>query len=364
MKKLLLGTTALATAFALSMSDAHAQLELTIGGTVDFQAGYADQDLDAGTRDYLFQVEETELKISGDFVADNGLSYGVVVELLGDVSDSNDNKGVNADETYLYLGGSFGRFEMGSTNGAAQNLTVSTANFARATGGVSGDWYQYVSGRGVGFIVQPEIFSAGLTTTSGDNTAEDANKISYYTPRFSGFQLGASFTPDLGDVGTAAAFSGDSNVGQAETVWDAGLNYTGEFSGVGLAAAATGQFGEGEATSDDLRAYNFGLNLSYQGFTVGGSYGIWDETPITSDDSDYWDVGAAFETGPFGFSVTYLDSTLNDSNDLQNISLGADYQLAPGLVPYVEVNFFELDPAGTASDNDGTVVLVGTQLNL
>ena len=50
------------------------------------------------------------------------------------------------------------------------------------------------------------------------------------------------------------------------------------------------------------------------------------------------------------------------------MSIGADYKLAPGLVPYVEVSFFEADDnvtdvAGASEDNEGTVFIVGTALN-
>ena len=51
-------------------------------------------------------------------------------------------------------------------------------------------------------------------------------------------------------------------------------------------------------------------------------------------------------------------------NETQNIVVGADYQLAPGFTPYVEAAFFELDDGDTGNrDNDGSVVLVGAELN-
>jgi predicted porin len=87
---------------------------------------------------------------------------------------------------------------------------------------------------------------------------------------------------------------------------------------------------------------------------------------IGSDSSThFWTVGGAYETGPFGASVTYLNSKVDNGgthNDFSNLSFGVDYKLAAGLTPYAEVNVVKLDPTGTANDNDATVVLVGTQL--
>lgn len=69
-----------------------------------------------------------------------------------------------------------------------------------------------------------------------------------------------------------------------------------------------------------------------------------------------------------GLSLTYMDSEYEQAsnasgfNDLSNIVVGADYKLAPGLTPYAEVSFYDLDSSGTTYDNQGTTVLVGTQV--
>jgi len=368
MKKFLLGTTALIGAATLFASAAHAEgPAVTLGGFIDFQAGYVDQDLDAGTNDYKFQ-NDTEIHVKVDGKADNGLGYGAVVELEADATADADGEGVNADKTYLFLESNFGRVELGTQVSPTKTMKVDASTFARGTGGVDGDFYDFVSGKGAGFLVASDLplDSAGAS--------EDATKVVYYTPRAGGFQAGVSFTPDSGNSGTAAGFTNDTGTGapgssginNAENVFDLGLNYTGQYDQVGVAASATGSFGSAEAANtEDLAAYAFGLNLSYMGFTAGGSYGdLQDSLTIKSanTDSDFWNVGLGYETGPFGASVSYLDSSVGN-NDFTNLVVGADYKLAPGLVPYVEVNFFDADVGRTAiGDNSGTAVLAGTQL--
>lgn len=367
MKKILLGTTALVAAATMFAGAARAEgPAVTLGGFLDFQAGFVDQDLDtAGTvngRDVKFQ-NDTRVDVKVDGKADNGLGYGAVIELQADVSADADNGGLNADRTYLYLESNFGRVELGSQVSPAKTMRVDASTFSHGTGGVDGDFYDFVNVTG-GALVSPDLpLDAGLR--GGANSTENSTKIIYYTPRFSGFQGGISYAPDSGNRGTAAGFTTDADATDAENVFDLGLNYTGQFDQVGLALSATGSFGEAEAAGqEDLSAYAFGANVSYLGFTVGGSYGTWDDSlqAVAGGDVDFWNAGLGYETGPFGVSVEYFTSEAN-TTDFDNIIVGADYKLAPGLVPYIEVNFFDIDPAGTALDNEGTAVLAGTQLN-
>jgi outer membrane protein OmpU len=356
MKKLLLGTTALIGAAALFGADAFAAApKVTLGGFVDFQAGVVDEDLDAGKSDFDAQ-NDSELKVSVDGTSDHGLGYGAVVELEADVGLDADGEGLNADKTYLYMQGNWGRTEMGANWGVAKTMKVDASTFARATGGVDGDWYDFVTVPAAGFVQTPDL----LLDMTG--ATEDATKITYYTPRFSGIQLGASYIPDTGDTGQAP-FSGDVNLGDAENVFVLGANYQGQWNNWGVALSATGEFGESESAAlEDLSTYALGGSVNVAGFTVGGSWAdLGDSLNAANTESEFWTAGATYAMGPFGVGLSYLDSE-SGTSEFNNVVLGADYQLAAGLVPYVEVHFFEYDAAGAALDNDGTAVLLGSQL--
>lgn len=418
MKKLLLTTTTLG---ALVAGTAFAEgPTVTIGGFADFQVGIADQEeffesqSDIGTHvfadgrnetDFTSDTHsrtDTELHINIDGKADNGLGYGAHIELEADVnSDDSTNANNNAEQGYIYVESGFGRVEVGPTGDAGNALRVDASTFARATGGIGGDFYKYVdlgsnavAGANTGeYFILPGLPTAvglpgeaNIDATGNDihNARATANKISYYSPRIQGVQLGVSYTPDQAERGTQAGFSGSRDQ-SIRNVWNAGLNYQGQFDQIGIEASATGEIGTtehntntGTTNLDDLEAYALGLNVSYAGFTVGGSWGTADEiaqVKTTNQSVDYWTLGAAYEFGPFATSVTYMDSTVNNAsgaantldNEFTNLSIGADYQLAPGLVPYVEVSFFETDnqtPAtATATSNEGNVVIVGTGLS-
>lgn len=373
MKKILLGTTALVSLFAGS---AFAQgPAVTLGGSYEFQAGYVDQDFDTtnpNNRDVKFQ-NNTRVDVRAEGKTDNGLTYGADVRLQADLTGPSDANGLNAERTYLFAESGFGRLELGSNVDAAAALRVDASTLARATGGIDGNWYDYADLTGVGGSGLPGgiatdvkfITSPNLPTEHIRGLTSNATKITYYTPRFAGVQFGASFTPDQGDAGTAAGFTGKIGT-DYEDVFNLGLNYAAQYDQISVKAAATGEFGQNESSAmEDLEAYNVGALVSFAGFGLAGSYGDWQESgqlvAATSGESDYWTAGAGYEQGPFGISVTYLDSDLGD-NELELVSFGADYQAAPGLVPYVEVNVFDTDEAGTPIDNSGTVVLAGAEL--
>jgi outer membrane protein OmpU len=146
--------------------------------------------------------------------------------------------------------------------------------------------------------------------------------------------------------------------------------YEGTFSGVKVAAAGTYEMADAETSArEDTRAWNLGALLGYQGFSLAGSYGDWsDSNQATGSnlDSNYWTLGAGYTTGPIGLSATYLDSTRDatatTSNDFSNLVLGAEYKLAAGLTPYAEVSFYDFDSGANTYDNQGTTVILGTQV--
>jgi predicted porin len=193
-----------------------------------------------------------------------------------------------------------------------------------------------------------------------------------------------SYIPDTSEAGqvTPGATFGDEHTaaaGDAQDVFSGGLNYKGQFQEIGVNLSATGQFGEAAEVvgtpEEDLRSYAFGGSLTWRGFTFGGSWGTWEDSlevePSTNRDKDFWDLGLAYDFGAFGASVSYFQSDIEDGvgtdHEFNNLVVGLDYALAPGLVPYVEVGFFEFDEAGASlvsptADNDGTVFLIGTEL--
>jgi hypothetical protein len=386
MKKLL-STTAIIGAVAFATSASAADLQVNVGGFLDFQAGYTSDDIigdsaaGAGQDDAneINFNNDTEVHFTVDGKADNGLEYGAVIELEADIDNSDaQDGGTNADKTYLFLQGGWGRVELGGNTDASEALSVNTSTFASATGGVDGDFYRYtdIGNTGTagatltGFtgIIRPDlpIANAGDNGINATGLDEDSTKVTYYTPRFAGFQAGVSYSPNSNATGVTLPSSAGF-----ENVLSGGVNYAAQWDAIGFKAAITGQTADAKAAGgNDIEAWDAGANLTFAGFTVGGSYGDWDDALGVGTDSEYWDAGVGYEFGAFSASATYLSSNAEPAgagadDEFDNLSVGIDYKLAPGLVPYAEVSFFDFDGAGTgiANDNEGTVVILGTELS-
>lgn len=211
------------------------------------------------------------------------------------------------------------------------------------------------------FLIHPD-----LTTAAIGGITEDATKVNYYTPEFSGFQFGVSYTPDEGDGGQFANRL-DSN-GDFENVFGAGLTYNKDYGHYNVNAGLVGETGSAEATgTEDLQAWQVGgtVQCKQTGISLAGSYGDWGNSshPVNSNaETHFWTAGIAYEADKAGVSATYFDSEHADNN-YKSVVIGADYKVADGLTPYIETTFFEADEAGTNIDNEGNVVLIGTYVN-
>ncbi len=399
MKKILLGTTALIGAATLLAGAASAEdPKVTVGGFSTFEAGYIKDNYDAGNRSVTFRNDnEIHFNVAGK--TDAGLGYGAEVDLEADINGSSaatpgsTNQGITAHRTYGWLqGDQWGHLEFGSNDGAARTLKIDASNIARASGGIDGDSllfadvnvhntaganlsnYSNLFAGSRSFITAPRLpVENGPATGFASDVWGNDDKITYYTPRFQGFQLGVSYAPSLADRGQNNTSFSDAAV-DASNILSGGINYENQFDQIGVAAAVTGETAKADASAgNNIEAWNAGLKLSYLGFSAAGSYGDWNDSFAASGtDAWYATGGLAYETGPVGASVTYLYSDTKPTgqdNKFQDVSVGVDYKLAPGLTPFVEYTWYDIDPtggtalSGAGAENKGNVVLVGSQLS-
>ncbi len=267
-------------------------------------------------------------------------------------------------------------------------MEIDASNIARATGGIDGDFDHYAdldaNGAGaVGGSASVDV-RPNLVIADADATFADAQKLTYYTPKFSGLQLGVSYTPDTGNIGTASGLSGvgapDTDI---ENAFTAGISFDTDLDGIGLAIAAVGEQGDYEnntvggpaaGDSEDYTGYSIGAQIDVQGFSLAGNFANTQLDTATGSadlETDIWTIGGAFVNGPYGISVTYLESESTavggGEDEFTNLVVGADYQMAPGFTPYIEAAFFDdtnnNGVSGTTVDNEGSVVLLGAELS-
>jgi outer membrane protein OmpU len=373
MKRILLTGTALAGGM-LFASVAQAQITVSLGGYTEFFAGFYDDDSSSRTN-HEFELE-TEIVVRADGKADNGLLYGAKIELQNSTGGAGAS-GVGTDEASVYLGGTWGRIELGDFDGAADTLKI----YAPLVGTeqIDGDYGDFAAvtdpATGLDFGGQP---SFGIHIPNSG----DATKVMYLTPRFAGFQAGVSYTPESGsEAQDVVKFK--NTAGYKDWI-DGGVNYTGTFAGFSVALGATVSSATGKtatpvgASLEDFTAWNVGAQVGFGGFLIGGGYVDADDfnvpTGATGADQSVWHAGVSYTAGPVAVGASYMDAEGYKSaggtyaSDYKAYGVGAAYTLAPGLV--VQTEFMYIDEnlrtapnaVGTVS-NEGYVVMVGTRLD-
>ena len=395
MKKLLLASTALVGASMLAAGPAAAapvaasdSFDLTLGGWIRIAAYSTSQDISSGLnpatgaalagktssgRGYRIYQPETEVWVKGSKKGDNGLMYGFEIELNAASTDA-----TTSDESWIFVSNdAWGRVEIGDQDDVGNRMTIDpgTSAVLKGNGGFYGgigvqQWFNF-GAEGAGQGVSPTRIDLEV---SYEGSGQDATKVIYFTPRFSGFQLGASFTPDGGQSG----FTRDAdNDGDLEQIINLAANYVGKFGDVGFSAGGAWWTGQGEVaapaggvSTNDMDMWRVGAKVDFAGFSVAAAYMDLGTTGVTSansalgaDSGDYWTLGASYTTGPWGFSVGYFDSQKNRGTgvaaaardfELNWLAFGASYTVAPGWSLLADLSFISLDNiSGTSHDNDG-----------
>jgi len=309
------------------------------------------------------QSNDSEIWFNVKGTLANGITVGARVELEANTEAD------TIDESYMFIEGAFGRLELGTTDEAAAKTHVSVPGVGKAWG-IEKSTFQ-------DFIVVPVNVSAGSGQQrfTGVNGNEDQNNVSYYTPRFEGFQLGATFTGNR----TQDVNRPTDNTAVRNGAWSAGLNFTRNFSGFNVEASAAYSHAESldlsagnqAGNADDEKAYAGGLRLGYAGFQVGGAYKKLKYGNFSATTGKVWDVGAAYTFGPATVGVQYMKSIAEGATNITaddkytNLSILANYTLGPGVDLFGAIGMLKYtdESSTTALDNNkGSGAVVGVRL--
>ncbi len=313
---------------------------LSVGGYFAHDTHFTSQDLDQDKGTVAHYVDsEVIFKVGGEL--ENGIKIGGQIELEALQA------GDQIDETRLDLSGAWGMVRLGMSNSGRYGATWSVAGPNVAHGvssGVQTEWLSVPDAfdkddnpngiQGGYFFRQP--MGSAHTDISNDDPA-----ITYFSPRFNGFQFTATHRPTVQGGG-----SGGQNIGFANEMKDytdavdASVQYKGDVGGVGVtlmagAAAASASSGMGKCGEDDYQAVNGGIRLSAQGFSIGGIMSDVDDEQRCGSGTAFH-VGASYGQGPWAISVTAHDgdheqSARDGEAELSVWAVGARYTLGPGV---------------------------------
>ncbi len=354
-RKLLLGTTAIVAGGVVvaDMAEAADPIRLEIRGYRNEYFGVSSTESDVTDENFGNTVlrSEGEVHFRGATTLDNGIEIGVQVELEA-IAD-----GDQIDENYVDISGGFGEFRIGSDDPAGQKVGVVSPGVGAP---ISSGWVE-------DFIPAPTGFETGGFGTT-PNAFGDNNAITYFSPRFAGFQIGATYVPTVDEDEAGEGENSLQDDDERDHGLSAGLNFSRSFNGIDVEAGAGIQFvdepDQNDAAEEEITIYNFGAAVGFGGFTVGGSIGIHDEDDA-SDDGYAWDAGVSYETGPWGVSAQVVftefegDDTANGDDEAIAFGAGVAYALGPGIKTDFTVIYADYDAESGGEDGDGIAAVLG-----
>ena len=372
-----------------------------------------------------------------DALATNGLRYGAIVEIrqnfigqtyglnitspagtsnpgAGAANSSSPSGNSSASTLYVrreavYLGSDqVGILRIGQDDGPFSQFDNGVTTFQFGTGAWNGDAPAIMVGSGI--VVFPFWSGVGAEYVNLKKGGRH-----YFSPRFAGFDIGASFAPantannssacpvaGAGCVAvstaTSTAFGGENR----PTNWYEVMGrYQGNFGGLGvygiLGYSGSGHVHVWGATPGGIggttTAYNGfsvgdgGLALTYGGFTVGGNV-LWGAfngqvnlKPQGGANAVAWVGGAQYAVGPLTLAASWINyqsqgaaAMINKSQSYNNeFAAGATYSIAPGLNAYAEYLYGQTHQGGvsqitgttgTSANNDwhGQSFIIGTRV--
>lgn len=279
-----------AAAVGLSLSPAVAEpFAFSVGGyfnsviySVDADSRYYDNEKASRTerfKDISFQ-EDAEIIFKAKGKTNNGLTVGMQIQLEGATESD------QIDEHYIYVSGDFGKLEVGAENSGADKLQIFAPRFA--------GWKTYDNNFGTWSSV------AKYEKPKHDNYSADANKLTYYSPKFSGLQVAYSITPSSENdngAGTEALLAELDGIKTHEDIKSFGLRYTGSFGGIKIKTSFTTETGDyiNVENKGEMKETAYGLSLSSGRVTLGGNHFVSDEASAGGNDWEITHVGLAYK---------------------------------------------------------------------
>lgn len=326
-----------------------------------------------------------------DAMAANGLRYGGAIEIRENFtgqsssSASTGASGYSSSQTlfvrraFVYVAAdNIGIVRAGQGDGliSLYDNGVTTFQFLPSGNLNGGDLETVVMGN----TTIPFVF-LGVAGNEYDN-----NKFVYMSPQFAGFDFGFQWAPNTSNgygtgspntYGTVAgcSYAGPGCPGLTSSSGSAtdgariinqtavGVRYQGSFSGLGVLAYGVYEFsGKANYTPvtaaakaagpyyNNLGVGNFGVALTYAGFTVGGNYiggsmnGQGALKPAGGANMNAFTVGVTYKTGPLLVGIVGENIQSQGAVPLAGITqrsekaidAGASYTIAPGLVAWTE----------------------------
>ena len=295
MRKLLLGTTALAAAATLTANAALA--DVTISGAAEFK--YLSRSSNDSTKDGTTMTTDNEMAITFTEKTDSGLDLTYRVDFD---TDPGDGGSAVIDENSLSIAGGFGKIVLGEDDDAADAYNIDEMDL-------------------IAEEPSPSLHASASIGSSSSISSDDADKVAFHLPAMGGLTAGISHTDR-----SAAGGTDTTSYGAKYTMDAAGASIT-----LGYAVV------EDENSTQDVDLENMGMKI------VSGDISlIISQGGSESSDEDIENQGASISYKmPNGMTIGAFTFKSEDDLDAgeEYTASGAEvqYNIASGLKATISV---------------------------
>jgi len=312
MRKLLLGTTALAAAATLTANAALA--DVSISGSYEWN--YNSRSSNQNALDGTTFGSDSEIHFKFSNKTDSGLTVSMTTEMLSDGADT------TIDESSITIAGGFGSVTLGQNDGAASSYSIDEMDLIAEESA-------------------PNVSSSSIGTSSDIALGDlDETKIVYHLPAMGGLTAGISHA-DRSAVG-----------GTDSTGWGARYALDAGGAAITLGYATNTE----ENATKDIDTYNMGLKI------VSGDLSmVLSQGEKAGSDEDINNAGASISyVMPNGMTVgayTFKsEDDLDAGEEYTKSGVEVQYTIASGLKAFVNIDDYEYKTgnAETTTADSGT----------
>ena len=319
MRKLLLSSTALASAAVLTANIAVA--DVSISAATEWT--YLSTSSNVTTLDGTTFGNDSEIHFKFSNKTDSGLDIGYNVQMLSDGAEG------GIDESSLSISGGFGKIVLGNLDGVGANYAMEAEDMVAEESA-------------------PTLASATIAVDTDISISQnDNNKVSYHLPAMGGFTAGASME--------------DSGAEGSSDVTAYGFKYTIEAAGNTITlggATATQEVATKDTDHQNLAVKVVSGNLSF----------IAAQSSIEAVDEDINSTGAGVSYKMangmvLGAYTMKSEDDLDAGEEFSKSGVEVQYTIAAGLTAVINVDDYDYK-IGTNNDSADTVADSGTMSKL
>lgn len=345
-------------------------------GSIDSLYGYSDVSESFEKKDnnnHWLNNFYLNLGVEHQFNSDYKL--GLYVDLMAGIDKEIDNynNGDWGQEVYSIIDSPYGRVMLGETYNVAAQFHQGAPDVG-ALGINNSDIVNFISNPN--WVRDNHETSFETLNSTAMNTDGVAPKVSYITPEIYNTMLGITYVPDSYDrrglINKYAKYATDD-------AYIAALYNEIDLGFVDIASSV----GYGVYHQDD-KEFTAGIQLSRGGWTLGSSYrrsyvdgGDYGITKASDNprlpelfdnyrEGQAWDVGVSYEVGPYQVSLSYFNSS-SDNSDNQDeiIMLSNKYQVDKHVDVYLTAAHVDFEGSNHSleDNNQGYAFVTGVSIN-